>query len=107
MKKQLISAAVSAVLVFSAPAFSTGIPVVDVTAIAKTVQEGLLRAQEAKAALDQAMLNQILIQTNLQDSAPFHVRMACARCSASRPVLCLICGTVAWGRRTSSTPRWI
>ncbi|EAZ4194922.1 conjugal transfer protein TrbJ [Salmonella enterica] len=55
MKKQLISAAVSAVLVFSAPAFSTGIPVVDVTAIAKTVQEGLLRAQEAKAALDQAM----------------------------------------------------
>jgi len=55
MKKQLISAAVSAVLVFSAPAFSTGITVVDVTAIAKTVQEGLLRAQEAKAALDQAM----------------------------------------------------
>ena len=61
----------------------------------------------ALTALDQTMLNQILIQTNLQDSAPFHVRMACARCSASRPVLCLICGTVAWGRRTSSTPRWI
>jgi hypothetical protein len=60
-------------------------------------------------ALDQAMLNQILIQSDFQDAvSPFLCsRTACARWAASRPVASLICGTVAWGRRTFSTARWM
>ena len=60
-------------------------------------------------ALDQPMLNQILIQSHFQSVAsPFAAafRISCARCAASSPVTCLICGTVAWGRQTFSTARW-
>ena len=63
----------------------------------------------ALTALDQTMLNQILIQSDFQDTvSPFTVsRMVCARWAASRPVASLICGTVAWGRRRFSTARWM
>ncbi|MGL5290034.1 MAG: type IV secretion system protein [Aeromonas sp.] len=55
MKKHFLSLAVASAMVLSSPTFAAGIPVVDVAAIAKTVEEGLTRAQEAKAQLDQAM----------------------------------------------------
>lgn len=55
MKKIKVITALLFPLVCSAPAMSSGIPVVDVAGIAKTVEEGLRRAQEAKSMLDQAV----------------------------------------------------
>ena len=55
----------------------------------------------AFTALDQTMLNQILIQPNFHDMFSPFIQASitcCARVSASSPVTCLICGTVAWGR---------
>ena len=64
----------------------------------------------ALTALDESVLHQILVQSNFQTLAsPFASgactasRTACARCSASSPVTCLIWGTVAWGRQSCST----
>jgi type IV secretion system protein VirB5 len=53
MKKVFI-AAIAGMLLLSPHAFSAGILVFDTVAIAKTIEEGLNRAQEAKAAFDQA-----------------------------------------------------
>lgn len=55
MKKVTLISMLLFPLMCSAPAMSAGIPVVDVAGIAKTVEEGLRRAQEAKQMLDQAV----------------------------------------------------
>ena len=56
----------------------------------------------ALPALHKAVLHKILIQPNFHSSfSPFirAARTACTRSAASRPVHCLICGTVACGRQ--------
>lgn len=55
MKKTLLAALLTSQVLCTTSAFATGIPVYDAIGVAKTVQEGLTRAQEAKAALDQAV----------------------------------------------------
>ena len=60
----------------------------------------------ALPALHKSVLHKILVQPNFHSSfSPFvrAARTACTISAASRPVHCLICGTVAWGRQAVRT----
>ncbi|HCP6531066.1 TPA: conjugal transfer protein TrbJ, partial [Escherichia coli] len=54
MKDKVLSFLLAGIITVTSPSiFASGIPVVDVTAIAKTVEEGLNRAAEAARQLEQ------------------------------------------------------
>ncbi|HFN8163292.1 TPA: type IV secretion system protein, partial [Escherichia coli] len=54
MKDKVLSFLLAGIIIVTSPSiFASGIPVVDVTAIAKTVEEGLNRAAEAARQLEQ------------------------------------------------------